>query len=290
MNLPRTTEKTCQGQPGIERFSIVAAWRYTPGIHLEKDGMSTQYSLALGHPRARVALRAASIAAACLFFAIPAPALACQVVGMFNPGPGAAPTPICAGHNAPAGSSSSHAGPGLIDIVQARIRRYRAARDRRRAMEADPDYQAYMRGAWSYFDSGPPTDGGPRRCGASFMKEARVIMLFGDAAPGSMAMLTFVDLDSQRSRIPRVTEPQLVPVSLDQTGAPRADVRAYNHEMGDAGAITFAVPSLEAGIDGLVDTLRTRVRLEGREIFDLEYHSGLEAQAKLRGCLGSPMG
>lgn len=230
-----------------------------------------------------------AITAACLLLALPAPALACQVIGMFNAGPGAAPTPICNNHNAPAvgGGYASYPGPSLIEIVQERVRRHRAARDRREALEAIPGYQAYMRGEWSYFDSGPSTDGAPRRCGASFAKEGKVLMLHGDDAPGSMAMLTFVDLDPERSRIPRSLEPRLVPVSLAQTGAPRAAVRAHNHAMGDAGAITFAVPSLQAGIDGLTDTLRTRVRLDGRDVFDLEYHSGLEAQARLRSCLGA---
>ena len=76
-------------------------------------------------------------------------------------------------------------------------------------------------------------------------------------------------------------------VSLDQTGAPRATVSAYHHEIGDSGRITFAVPSLRAGVDGLTDTLRTRVQLGNKPLFDLEYHSGLEAQEKLRACLNA---
>lgn len=233
---------------------------------------------------------ALGIAVAGIMLAFPASASACQVVGMFNAGPGAAPTPICAGQGASSGAHPAEMMYGIVSgivrIVKRETARSNAARERRRALEANPDYQAYMRGTWSYFDSGPTEDGSPRRCGASFMKEGMVVMLHGDNAPDSMAMLTFIDLDPDRSRIPRSVEPRLVAVSLDQTGAPRANVQAYNHDMGESGVITFAVPSLRAGIDGLTDRLRTRVRMNNRQVFDLEYHSGLEARARLQECIG----
>lgn len=241
----------------------------------------------------RLVLRGAAVAAALLI--LPSPASACQVIGMFNAGPGAAPTPICAGQGGGGGySGGDGAHPaemmyrivtGIIRIVKRERARGRAARELREALEANPDYQAYMTGRWTYFDSGSMGDGGPRRCGATFMKEGRAIMLYGNNDPDSMAMLTFIDLDPERSRIPRSTEPRLVKVSLDQTGAPRANVSAYNHETGESGSITFAVPSLRAGVDGLTDTLRTRVRMNDKQVFDLEYHSGHEAQQRMRACL-----
>lgn len=239
------------------------------------------------HPR----LIAAALAG--VIFAVPAPAKACQVVGMFNAGPGAAPTPICAGQSG-AGYAADGAHPaemmyrivtGIIRIVNRERARGNAARERRRALEANSEYQAYMRGTWTYFDSGPTADGSPRRCGATFMKEGRVLMLHGNNDAGSMAMLSFADLDSARSRIPRSVEPRLIEVSLDQTGAPRANVSAFNHDTGESGSITFAVPSMQAGVDGLTDTLRIRIRHNNQQLFDLEYHSGLEAQARLRACL-----
>lgn len=244
--------------------------------------------------RPRIALGGIAVAGALLF--LPAPASACQVIGMFNAGPGAAPTPICAGQGGSGYSGGGGAHPaemmyrivtGVIRIVKRERARSKAAREFRQALEANPDYQAYMRGTWTFFDSGPTGDGSPRRCGATFMKEGRALMLHGNNDPGSMAMLTFIDLDPERSRIPRSTEPRLVKVSLDQTGAPRANVSAYNHETGESGAITFAVPSMQAGVDGLTDTLRTRVRMNNLQLFDLEYHSGTEAQQRLRACLGA---
>ena len=230
-------------------------------------------------------------------FLLPSPASACQVVGMFNAGPGAAPTPICAGGgSAGGGYASGGAHPaemmyrivtGIIRIVKRESARSKAKKAQREALEAIPEYRAYMRGTWTYYDSGPMADGSPRRCGATFMKEGKAMMLHGNNDPDSMAMLSFIDLDPDRSPIPRSTEPRLMKVSLDQTGAPRANVSAFNHEIGDSGLITFAVPSLRAGADGLTDTLRTRVRAGGKQLFDLEYHSGLEAQQKLRACLNA---
>ncbi|GEM_PF-3286994 len=240
--------------------------------------------------------RLAGMALAGSLFVLPLPASACQVIGMFNAGPGAAPTPICAGQGGGSGYASGGDHPaemmyrivtGIIRIVKRETARRREARELRQALEAIPEYQDYMRGSWSYFDSGPSQDGSPRRCGATFMKEGRAIMLHGNSDPGSMAMLSFIDLDSERSRIPRSVEPRLIEVALDQTGAARQTVRAYNHETGDSGSITFVVPSMQAGVDGLADKLRTWLRLNNQQVFDLEYHSGGEAQARLRTCLGA---
>lgn len=240
--------------------------------------------------------RIASLALAGAMLALPVPASACQVIGMFNAGPGAAPTPICAGQGGGGYSGGGGAHPaemmyrivtGIVRIVKRERARSKAKQELQRALDAMPEYQAYIRGTWTFFDSGPMADGSPRRCGATFMKEGQAIMLHGNNDPGEMAMLSFVDFDSERSRIPRSAEPRLMEVSLDQTGAPRANVQAFNHEMQESGVITFAVPSMQAGVDGLIDILRTRVRLGNRQVFDLEYHSGLEAQARLRACLGA---
>jgi hypothetical protein len=238
--------------------------------------------------------RIAAIALGGAILAFPIPASACQVVGMFNAGPGAAPTPICAGQGGGYSDGGAHPAEmmyrivtGIIRIAKRERARSNAAREHRRALEAVPEYQAYMRGAWTYFDSGPADDGSPRHCGATFMKEGKALMLHGSDDPGSMAMLSVIDFDSERSRIPRSVEPQLIEVSLDQTGAPRARVNAFNHELNESGLISFAVPSMQAGVDGLADTLRMRVRQNNRLVFDLEYHSGHEAQSKLRACLGA---
>ena len=176
---------------------------------------------------------------------------------------------------------------GIIRIVKRESARGKAKKAQREALEKIPEYQSYMRGTWTHYDSGPMADGSPRRCGATFMKEGRAMMLHGNNDPGSMAMLSFIDFDTKRSVIPLSTEPRLLKVSLDQTGAPRANVSAYNHEIVDSGIITFPVPSLRAGVEGLKDKMRMRVSAGGIEMFNLEYHSGLEAQQKLRACLNA---
>lgn len=236
---------------------------------------------------------AAALAAAALLLASPRAAHACQVIGM-QPG-GQGNMPICANHNAPYGGGGGvDYGPGapvfaLIEIGIRHLKRAHDRRKRREALEATPEYRAFLRGGWTHYDPGPPKPGEPRRCGASFTAGGKMLLLHGDTAPGSLATLTFVDLDTERSRIPPKTEPVLVEVALDQTNAPRAEVRAWQHAMSGSGAISFAVPSLQAGVDGLLDVLRTTVRMGGREVFDLEYHGGLDAQAKLRACMaGKP--
>lgn len=232
---------------------------------------------------------------------LPAPVSACTVIGMYPGGPGVAPTPICGNYGGlPTTGSLGGPGPGymsqpmphftydvraIYDTFRYEAQRTIDAIQRRRRLMAMPWYQDFVRGSWSYFDSGPVTDGKPRRCGASFMKEGRVVILTGEADPNSAAMLSFIDFDSERSQIPLQSEPRLVAMTLDQTGADRASVRAWNHTSEGAGVISFAVPSLRAGVDGLSDAAEMRVRIRNRDVFAIEYHSGLQAQARLRACL-----
>ena len=118
------------------------------------------------------------------------------------------------------------------------------------------------------------------------MKEGMVMMLYGSNDPKEMAMLTLSNLDKE-SAIPHPSKPVLIKASIKQTGASAVTTNAWNHLAPDekSGAITFAVPSLKAGVDGLLDTLRMQISVEGKQVFDLEYHGGLKAQATLRQCL-----
>lgn len=233
--------------------------------------------------------RSIGLALASTLTALSAPSNACQVVGMAPGGPGMAPTPICSGQGG--------AGPSLEERARALRARYDEALKlqreldealifRKKEFEKSPEYQAYVKGSWTYLDSRKSAKGGTRQCGASFMKEGMIMMLYGSNDPKEMAMLTLSNL-SKESTIPHPSKPVLIQATIKQTGASAVTTNAWNHLAPDqkSGAITFAVPSLKAGVDGLQDTLRMQVSMEGKQVFDLEYHGGLKAQAKLRQCL-----
>ena len=233
--------------------------------------------------------RITGLALASTLAALSAPANACQVVGMAPGGRGMVPTPLCAGEGG--------AGPSQEERARALRARYDEALKlqreldeafvfRKKKFEKSPEYQAYMKGSWTYLDSRKSAKGGPRQCGATFMKEGMVMMLYGSNDPKEMAMLTLSNLDKE-SAIPHPSKPVLIKAAIKQTGASAVTTNAWNHLAPDekSGAITFAVPSLQAGVDGLLDTLRMQISVEGKQVFDLEYHGGLQAQAKLRQCL-----
>ena len=270
--------------------------------------------------------RITGLALASTLMALSTPANACQVVGMAPGGPGMAPTPLCSGQGGAAPSKEDRARASReryealkrqqeqaealdfrkkVDLSEQleRVRVQGRAIDRARneeklkkeleqakkeleALKKSPEYQAYMKGSWSYLDSSKSAKGGPRQCGATFMKDGMVMMLYGSNDPKEMAMLTLSNLDKE-SAIPSPSEPVLIKATIKQTGASAVTTNAWNHLAPDqkSGAITFAVPSLKAGVDGLLDTLRMQISVEGKQVFDLEYHGGLQAQAKLRQCL-----
>jgi len=269
--------------------------------------------------------RITGLALASALVVLSAPTNACQVVGMAPGGRGMAPTPLCAGQGGAASQEDrarvareryeamkhqQQQAEALdfrkkVDLSEylERVRVQGRAIDRARSEEKlkkeleqakkeledlkkSPEYQAYMKGSWSYLDSRKSAKGGPRQCGATFMKEGMVMMLYGSNDPKEMAMLTLSNLDKE-SAIPHPSKPVLIKATIKQTGASAVTTNVWNHLAPDekSGAITFGVPSLKAGVDGLLDTLRMQISVEGKQVFDLEYHGGLQAQAKLRQCL-----
>ena len=285
--------------------------------HIFRHNISTFLTT---HPRITGLILASAITA------LPAAASACQVIGLAGGGGGVAATPICAGQGGGEPSLAERARASReryealkhqqeqaealdfrkkVDISEYmdRIRRQRKAIDHARSKEQferemeqakkeieelkkTPEYQAYMKGSWNYLDSKKSAKGKPRQCGATFMKEGMVMMLYGSNDPNEKAMLTLSNLNKE-SAIPHPSKPSLIKATIKQTGAAAVTTNAWNHQSPDqkSGAITFAVPSLKAGVDGLLDTLRMQISVDGKEVFDLEYHDGLKAQAKLRQCL-----
>jgi len=226
--------------------------------------------------------------------ALPASASACQVIGLAGGGGGVAATPLCAGEAS--GPSEAEREQWHYENLQQAFRTMRAQRaEKQRVAEyqKSPEYQAYLNGHWVHFE--PKTinkgKGAARLCGAMFVMDGKTMALYGSTDPNEVATLTFADLGVQLTTLPLSYVPHLTSVTLTQNGAAPVTTQAYSHNVDSsvsvlkkAGAITFAVPSLKAGVDGLLDTSDMSIEVDGHT-FGMHYHSGKEAQAKLRECM-----
>lgn len=151
----------------------------------------------------------------------------------------------------------------------------------------DPRRQKLAQGYWQFFQARREARPG-EYCTAVFWKADRMITITGPGGDYRGALLGFVAIEP-KDGFPRpddVRVTQKISVTLTQgTDAP-ARVTALNRTIGGlADEIAFAVPTVEAALAGMEDRLAFRIDHDGRQVFALEWHSGLAARERLRRCL-----
>jgi hypothetical protein len=147
----------------------------------------------------------------------------------------------------------------------------------------DPRYQAYINGAWEFFQGKNGAVPG-ESCAALFSKKDGIVMLSGPDKQYKGALLTFFGKD-----IPRPNKAEKVKVTLTQPGDPPQTVQAFNyvHPGIEYGAITFAVPTIEAALATMEDVLSFDLAMKGKSVLKIEWHGGLAARDKLRQCVSA---
>lgn len=149
----------------------------------------------------------------------------------------------------------------------------------------DPNYIRYLTGIWKFF----PTPEGQKKgeyCTAFFSREGVMVTLSGPGGDYKGALLTFMSAD-----IPRPQTTETVKVTLTQNDDPPATVQAWNYSTRDLpfGSIALAVPTIEALLAGMEDVQSFDLKIAGKSIANLKWHSGLAASDELRKCLsGKP--
>ena len=108
--------------------------------------------------------------------------------------------------------------------------------------------------------------------------------LSGPAGDYKGALLTFYGQD-----IPRPSSVQKVRVTLNQSNDKPQTVQVFNYAMPgyDYGAITMAVPTIEALLEGMEDTQSFELVMDGKSIAKVGWEGGLAARDKLRQCVRS---
>jgi hypothetical protein len=148
---------------------------------------------------------------------------------------------------------------------------------------SDPKFQRYQQGGWDFFQ-GKKNAAPGEYCTAFFAKKEGFVSLSdsGDGYKG--AMMIFWGQD-----IPRPAGQTKVQVTLKQGKDAPQTVQALNlFKPGDKyGAIAFAVPSMEALLAGMEDTLNFELIMNSKTVAKVDWHSGLMARKKLEECVNA---
>lgn len=159
-------------------------------------------------------------------------------------------------------------------------------RSRDRAQN-DPRKRKIDSGYWQFFQGKRDARSG-EFCTALFWKADRMISILGPGGSNKGALLSFIAIDAQHGfpRLDDARATQKVRVTLKQGGDPPATVTGVHRSIGGSSdEISFAVQTVDAALAGLADRLRIRIDYEGKEVFDLEWHSGIAARNMLMRCL-----
>ncbi|MGC1306467.1 MAG: hypothetical protein WA885_04500 [Phormidesmis sp.] len=156
----------------------------------------------------------------------------------------------------------------------------------------DPTYLRYLSGSWSFFPTTASEDAASGEyCVASFFKASMdpdandapvMINLSGPGGDYEGALLSFAT-----EAIPKPDTMRMISVTLTQNNYPPATVQAFNYSVPDLpfGMIAFAVPTIEAALDGMEDVQSFDVSIAGRSVANTTWHSGLSVRDEFRRCL-----
>lgn len=160
----------------------------------------------------------------------------------------------------------------------------------------DPTYLRYLSGSWSLFPTAASADAAPGEyCIASFFKASMdpdandapvMINLSGSGGDYEGALLSFAT-----EAIPKPDTMQMIAVTLTQNNEPSVTVQAFNYSVPHLpfGVIAFAMPTIEAALDGMEDVQSFDVAIDGRSVANTTWHSGLRVRDEFRRCLnGQP--
>lgn len=159
-----------------------------------------------------------------------------------------------------------------------------------KAFEKSKYGRFYKEGYWQYFQASSKAKKG-EYCTAMFSKEGMSVSIMGPGGDYKGALMMFGSLDEQNSAFPRATSSSKVTVTLKQGNDAPATLKAFNYTLGESQnpVIVFAVPTIEAAMEGMEDKLDFHLQYDGQNIGDIEWHSGSKAREELKKCLaGKP--
>lgn len=215
------------------------------------------------------------------------PAPGDRQIGVTGGSHGIAAVPICAASGMD-GTSQATLGPPPPDPIHSKIdaafnvlEALSGNLDRQAALEKDPKFRRYREGFWDHFRARAGATVG-EYCMAMFANLDGMVAISGPGGDYRGAMLTFWGPD-----VPKPRDMATVQVKLDQFDGPAQTVKAFNYTQPgtDSGVIAFAVPTIEAALETMVDRQPFELSIKGKPVLKIEWHGGHAARDRLRACV-----
>lgn len=191
----------------------------------------------------------------------------------------------CAGIWVPSGAYDPM--QDLLSTAKQEINAKDAIEKSKNRVANDPRRTKIENGHWQFFQGKQGAKPG-EFCTAVYWQRDRMISISGPGGSYRGAFLGFVVIEPPEG-FPRPDDPAAtdkIKVTLTQGADAPASITAFNRTIaGLSDEIRFAVPSIDAALAGMDDKLRFRIDHDGREVFDLEWHSGVAARDMLKRCL-----
>lgn len=152
-----------------------------------------------------------------------------------------------------------------------------------RRLAEDPDFARYANGWWQFYQAREPAEPG-EYCAAAYLSPHGIITLTGHDKSWDGGMILFTG-----AKIARPAVVQQVSATLSQTGDPPATVQAFvfaaDPAMEGLGTMGFAVPSIPAALNGMINESEFVITVEGQEVFRMSWKDGISARNTLRRCV-----
>lgn len=144
----------------------------------------------------------------------------------------------------------------------------------------NPNYKKMAEGEWAYYQEGEPPAPG-QKCAATFVNVDGMLSVAAMGGYKDPALLLLSGVD-----VPRPHNEGTIRATLHQTGERPQNVSVQNFTASgmNVGTVAFAIPSLEAAVQGLEDEAEIAVDVDGKRIYMLKYHSGHQASTELERC------
>lgn len=151
----------------------------------------------------------------------------------------------------------------------------------RERLTKDPRYQRYTNGAWDIIKADKSAGDG-QHCVALFTKGQAIVSLVGPNPAYNGTLMIFSGPD-----VPRPKAVEKASFTLSQLGMEPQTVTAFSYvnSAQSWGSIAFAVPSVQAAIDGIDDVQKIEVAKSGKVVFKTDWSKGHAARDKWRSCM-----
>jgi hypothetical protein len=173
----------------------------------------------------------------------------------------------------------------IMDTTKKEINAKQELESSKDKLLASEHTKKFKNGYWEHFQANSDAKPG-EYCTAMFVREGMSVAILGPGGKYRGALMMFMPV-LDNPAFPTSSQSRVLQISLKQANDPVVTVGAFNFAVGawEGPAIAFAVPTIEAALEGMEEKLDFHLAFEGKDIGSIEWHSGIAARDTLKNCL-----